>query len=143
MKSLLLTPFILSIVSFIPIGSCEEPPGVDDSRNYNNYGYAGVVDFPLEGDTIVLNGENAFKEISIKRITYSDVICANVGKWINGDTITVWYDWLTAKTVEGSHSLTLIAKPSKSGVVRQLEVKGTFVDENDYVEYAVIFVDQH
>ena len=132
---------LLSLL-FIPIGSCEEPPGMNDGEHWNNYGYESEVNFPYEGDTIVLNGENAFEEVSIERITYSAEICANFGNKIEGDTIIVWYDWLTAKTVKGSHSLTLIAAPSKSRFERSLSVIGHFQRDNDYVEYATIYVHQ-
>lgn len=141
MRKIYLLINLLSLL-FIPIGSCEDPSGMNDSEHWNNYGYESEVNFPQEGDTIVLNGENAFKEIGIEPITYSDEICANFGNKIDGDTIIVWYDWLTAKTVKGSHSLTLIAAPSKSRFERSLSVTGYFQSDNDYVELAIISVIQ-
>lgn len=141
MRKIYLLINLLSLL-FIPIGSCEEPPAMNDSEHWNNYGFEGVVNFPKEGDTIVLHGENAFKDISIDRITYSDEICTNFGNKIEGDTIIVWYDWLTAKTVKDSHSLTLIAAPSKSRFERNLEVTGHFQSDDDYVEYTTIYVVQ-
>lgn len=138
MKTLLLASLIMSIVSSIPIGSCEE---VD---RHDNNGYKSDVSFGREGDTIVLAGKKPFESLDIR--TEDDMILDFTyhifdPEFVN-DTCIVSAEWLTLKTVKGSHSLTLISAPNTTGVERHLKVVGYLRTGEHCDVHATIYVKQ-
>lgn len=112
----------LLITFLLLLSSCEQQ---------DNKGYPKSLVFNSNGGTEMISGDASFAYILI--LDGSDEHSSN----IEDTTITVSYDWLQVESLQGSKSLTITAKPNKTGRQRKLKVFGYFGNE-----YAVIDIMQ-
>ena len=126
------TPFIFLILfCLLPLlVSCDLLMHSDLTLDYN--GYPKKITFPREGDTIAVSGDRPFGNFYIFHGDQS------VGDYfLEEDTVTQTFDWLTASSKVKDNTLTLTATPNTTGKKRHLYVEIQFGDE-----YARIRVEQ-